>query len=91
MENNKLLYAIFTIGIVILVLLVVQMFIMIPAVMHGGQPHPYPMMSAAPMHQKAPAQCLRPAKQGVLPKVHNGPAQPGFRDGQKPAEPQQAK
>jgi len=86
MENNKLLYAIFTIGIVILVLLVVQMFIMIPAVMHGGQPHPYPMMSAAPMHKCVPGFGPR----HMMPPEHQF-QQPGFRDGQKPADPQQTK
>ena len=39
MENNKLLFAIFTIAIVILVLLVVQMCILIPMAMHSGHDH----------------------------------------------------
>ncbi len=50
MENNKLLFAIFTICIVILVLLVVQMCILVPMAMHSGHNHMhhYPMMSSAP-------------------------------------------
>ncbi len=48
MENNKFLYAIFTICVVILVLLIVQMCILLPMAMHH---HHHPMMSAAPVHQ----------------------------------------
>ena len=47
MENNKLLFAIFTIGIVILVLLVVQMCILVPMAMNGGPAHHHPVMCSA--------------------------------------------
>ena len=58
MENNKFLYVIFTICVVILVLLIVQMCILIPMAMHSGHGHmhSYPMMSAAPAQAPAPAQ-----------------------------------
>lgn len=61
MENNKFLYVIFTICVVILVLLIVQMFLVIPAVMHGDHGHhPQPMCTSpqtqAPNQAQAPAQ-----------------------------------
>ena len=88
MENNKLLFAVFTICIVILVLLVVQMCILVPMAMHSGHNHMhhYPMISSAPA--QAPAfvghRCfpprfwchphkMMPPKPGVLPKA---PAEP---------------
>lgn len=57
MENNKLLFAIFTICIVILVLLVVQMCILVPMAMHSGHDHgnPYPIVSAASAKAPMPA------------------------------------
>ena len=60
MENNKFLYVIFTICVVILVLLIVQMFLLVPAVMHGGHGHMHSQpMCASPQTQtqsQAPAQ-----------------------------------
>ena len=57
MENNKFLYVIFTICVVILVLLIVQMFLLVPAVMHGGYGHHSQPMCASPQPQaQAPAQ-----------------------------------
>ena len=94
MENNKLLYAIFTIGIVILVLLIVQMFIMIPAVMHGGYNRcPQPVMSSAPAMPPAPAFGCH---HWCHPHKHMMPPKPGFFKEQPkpgvqpkaPAEPQ---
>lgn len=57
MENNKFLYVIFTICVIILVLLIVQMFLLVPAVMHGGYGHHSQPMCASPQPQaQAPAQ-----------------------------------
>ncbi|MBQ3713530.1 MAG: hypothetical protein II890_06230 [Spirochaetia bacterium] len=106
MENNKLLYAIFTIGIVILVLLVVQMCIIIPMAMHSGHEHarPYPMVSSAPAQAPAalPGPCpmfkCGPGFEGhhhfhdkpMMPPKHPFP-QPGQKGSdQKMANPQQA-
>ena len=104
MENNKLLFAIFTIAIVILVLLVVQMCILIPMAMHSGHDHGhhYPIVSAASAQAAAPAfghhhfKC-HPCKFGHFPPKH---MMPGFKPGDQkpvtpqpktPAEPQQTK
>ena len=88
MENNKFLYVIFTICVVILVLLIVQMCILIPMAMHSGHNHMhhYPMMSSAPAqapsfggHHCCPPRfwChphkMMPPKPGVPPKA---PAEP---------------
>ena len=98
MENNKLLFAVFTICVVILVLLVVQMCILVPMAMHSGHNHMhhYPMMSSSPA--QAPAfgghRCfpprfwchphkMMPPKPGVAPKT---PAEP-----QAQAVPEQGK
>ena len=82
MENNKLLYAIFTIGIVILVLLIVQMGILIPMAMHGGhnQCPPQPVMSAAPAQARMPAFGCYPPQFGCHPHKfgHHFPDKPGF-------------
>ena len=98
MENNKLLFAVFTICIVILVLLVVQMCILVPMAMHSGHNHMhhYPMMNSAPAqapafsgHHCCPPRfwChphkMMPPKPGVPPKA---PAEP-----QKQAVPGQSK
>jgi len=96
MENNKFLYVIFTICVVILVLLIVQMCILIPMAIHGGQGHMhhYPMMSAAPAQAQAPAQFHGPCPmfkcKPMMPHKHPFP-QPGFKDGhnfgnQKPGD-----
>ena len=77
MENNKFLYVIFTICVVILVLLIVQMCILIPMAMHSGHGHmhSYPMMSAAPA--QAPNQVQVPAQfqqvQAGFPGFHPCP------------------
>lgn len=90
MENNKLLFAIFTICIVILVLLVVQMCILVPMAMHSGHNHMhhYPMMSSAPA--QAPAfgghHCYPPRFWCHPHKMM--PPKPGFlKDKPKPGVP----
>ncbi len=87
MENNKFLYVIFTICVVILVLLIVQMCILIPMAMHSGHGHMHhPMMSAAPAQAQAfgghhccpprfwchPHKMMLP-KPGFLPKAPTEP------------------
>ena len=92
MENNKLLFAIFTIGIVILVLMVVQMCILVPMAMHNGHGHMH-----QPVINSASAQA--PAFGGhhwCHPHKHMMPPKPGFLKDQPkpgvqpkaPAEPQ---
>ena len=97
MENNKLLFAVFTICVVILVLLVVQMCILVPMAMHSGHNHMHqPVINSA--SAQAPAfgghHCcpprfwchphkMMPPKPGVAPKT---PAEP-----QAQAVPEQGK
>ena len=79
MENNKFLYVIFTICVVILVLLIVQMCILIPMAMHSGHGHMHhPMMSAAPAQAQAPAQFqqMQAGFPGPFPMMHK--CGPGF-------------
>ena len=100
MENNKLVYAIFTIGIVILVLLIVQMCILIPMAMHSGhnQCPPQPVMSAAPAPAPMPAFgcCHHFHGKPMMPPKHPFPQpgdkpMPGQPGPKAPAEPQQNK
>jgi hypothetical protein len=97
MENNKLLFAVFTICVVILVLLVVQMCILIPMAMHSGHNHMHhPVINSAPAqapsfggHHCCPPRfwChphkMMPSKPGVLPKA---PAEPQAKAAPEPSK-----
>ena len=95
MENNKLLFAVFTICVVILVLLVVQMCILIPMAMHSGHDHGhhYPIVSAASAQAAAPAfgwhrfGCHHPHRH-MMPGFKPWDKKPGFKPGEKPVTPQ---
>ena len=85
MENNKLLFAIFTICIVILVLLVVQMCILVPAMMNSAhaQAPSFGVHHCCPPRFWCHPHKMMPPKPGFLPKA---PAEPQAKPVPEPSK-----